>query len=179
MIRNKNEINSGICFMSGSNYTRYACRREGVMFLTPQGQRRANATHGLLGGNKMLNNIILIGRLTKDPEIRHTPNGVAVTKFTLAVERRKVKDREKEVDFIDIMAWAKLADICANYLGKGRMVAVEGRLQIRSYDDSQGIRRKAAAVVANNVRFLEKNKNGQDMADDSTDVGFNEKDIPF
>jgi len=127
----------------------------------------------------MLNNIILIGRLTRDPELRHTPNGVAVAKFTLAVDRRKVKDREKEVDFIDILAWAKLAEICANYLGKGRLVAVEGRLQIRSYDDSQGVRRKTAVVVADNVRFLEKNKNGGDMVDDSTEVGFSEEDIPF
>lgn len=104
----------------------------------------------------MLNKIILIGRLVRDPELKYTTNGVAVTKFTLAVDRPQFnKDREKETDFIDIIVWQKLAEVCANNLGKGRLVAVEGRLQIRSYDDSQGIRRKAAEVVAETVKFLD------------------------
>lgn len=131
----------------------------------------------------MLNRIILIGRLTKDPELRYTPNGVAVAKFTLAVDRRKIKDREKETDFIDIIVWQKQAENCANYLGKGRLVAVEGRLQIRSYDDSQGVRRKAAEVVAENVRFLDRAKEDNSQGGESSgyggDISFNEDDIPF
>lgn len=139
----------------------------------------------------MLNRVILIGRLTKDPELRYTPNGVAVARFTLAVDRRQAKDREKEADFIDIVVWQKQAENCANYIGKGRLVAVDGRLQIRSYDDSQGIRRKAAEVIAENVRFLDRAKEGGSsynaghtkQADEGigsgSEISFNEDDIPF
>lgn len=109
----------------------------------------------------LLNKVILIGRLTRDPEPRYTTSGVAVTKFTLAVDRPFTnKQGEREADFIDIVTWQKLAEICANNLNKGRLVAVEGRLQIRSYDDNQGIRRKAAEVVADNVRFLDRKDRG-------------------
>ena len=104
----------------------------------------------------MLNKIILIGRLTRDPELRYTTNGIAVAKLNLAVDRPHMnREREKETDFIDVVVWQKLAETCANNLGKGRLVAVDGRLQIRSYDDNQGVRRKAAEVVAENVRFLD------------------------
>lgn len=137
----------------------------------------------------MLNRVILIGRLTKDPELRYTPNGVAVAKFTLAVDRRQVKDREKETDFIDIVVWQKQAETCANYLGKGRLVAVDGRLQIRSYDDNQGIRRKASEVVAETVRFLDRAKEGGSGFSNTvqsgegpgygSEISFNEDDIPF
>jgi len=107
----------------------------------------------------MLNNITLIGRLTRDPEPRYTTNGVAFTRFTLAVDRGyKKADGEKETDYIDIATWRKLAEVCANYLSKGQLVAVTGSLQIRSYEDKDGIRRKAAEVVADNVRFLERKK---------------------
>ncbi|HOV80844.1 MAG TPA: single-stranded DNA-binding protein [Bacillota bacterium] len=134
----------------------------------------------------MFNKVILIGRLTRDPELRYTPNGVAVARFTLAVDRRQVKDRARETDFIDIVVWQKQAETCANYLGKGRLVAVEGRLQIRSYDDSQGIRRKAAEVVAETVRFLDRAREG--APDEGiqgeghgygSEVSFDEDDIPF
>lgn len=137
----------------------------------------------------MLNKVILIGRLTKDPELRYTPNGVAVARFTVAVDRRQVKDREKETDFIDIVVWQKQAEICANYLGKGRLVAIDGRLQIRSYDDNQGIRRKAAEVVAETVRFLDRSKEGAagyggsahggDNQGYGSEISFNDDDIPF
>lgn len=105
----------------------------------------------------MLNKIILIGRLTRDPELRYTTNGTAVASFALAVERPFVSQQsgQREVDFIDVVVWRKMAETCANHLGKGRLVAVEGRLQIRSYDDSNGNRRKVAEVVAENVRFLD------------------------
>jgi len=131
----------------------------------------------------MLNKIILIGRLTREPDLRYTASGLAVAKFTLAVDRRVSKDREREADFIDVVTWQKLAETCASYLGKGRLVAVDGRLQIRTYDDNQGIRRKAAEVVAENVRFLDKPKEGQAASGDSlpfgNEVDFNEEEIPF
>ncbi|MDO4540386.1 MAG: single-stranded DNA-binding protein [Syntrophomonadaceae bacterium] len=101
----------------------------------------------------MLNRIILIGRLTRDPELRYTANGTAVATFTLAVDRRYNRD---ETDFIDIVVWRGLAENCAKYLGKGRLAAVEGRLQIRSYEAQDGQKRKVAEVVADEVRFLDK-----------------------
>ncbi len=104
----------------------------------------------------MLNKIILIGRLTRDPELRYTPNGTAVCNFSLAVERNFTnRDGEREVDFIDIVVWRRQAENCANHLAKGRLVAVEGRLQIRSYENSEGQKRRVTEVVANNVQFLE------------------------
>lgn len=135
----------------------------------------------------MLNRVILIGRLVKDPELRYTPGGAAVAGFTLAVDRPFVnRDGGRDTDFLDIVTWRKLAETCANNLSKGRLVAVEGRLQIRSYDDSQGVRRKKAEIVADNVRFLDwpKDKGPSQDGFDSVDEGFSEidisdKDIPF
>ncbi|KJS18172.1 MAG: single-stranded DNA-binding protein [Peptococcaceae bacterium BRH_c4b] len=135
----------------------------------------------------MLNKVILIGRLTRDPELRYTPSGTPVAKFTLAVDRRPNKQGEREADFIDIVTWQKTAETCANYLGKGRLVAVEGRLQIRSYDDNQGVRRKAAEIVAETVRFLDRAKDGQSQhtpsgnaGDDfASEVSFVDDDMPF
>ena len=110
----------------------------------------------------MLNRIVLIGRLTQDPELRYTKNGIAVASFTLAVDRRyKNAEGERETDFIDIVVWRQLAENCANYLGKGKLCAVDGSLQIRSYEAKDGTRRKAAEVVADDVRFLSpKNEGG-------------------
>lgn len=106
-----------------------------------------------------MNEVWLIGRLTKDPEVRQTPGGKTVAKMTLAVDRDfKNADGEREADFIDVLTWEKLAENCSKHLGKGRLVSVRGRLQIRSYDDSQGIRRKAAEVVAEKVTFLDRPK---------------------
>ncbi|OPZ74272.1 MAG: Single-stranded DNA-binding protein ssb [Firmicutes bacterium ADurb.Bin456] len=137
----------------------------------------------------MLNRIILIGRLTKDPELRYTSSGLAVAKFTLAVDRRQAKDREKETDFIDVVVFQKQAETCANYIGKGRLVAVEGRLQVRSYDDNQGIRRRAAEVIADSVRFLDWPKEGgtafsagqaRGAPEQGSEISFNdEDDLPF
>jgi len=125
----------------------------------------------------VLNKVILIGRLGKDPELRYTPNGVAVCNFSLAVERSfKNQNGEREVDWIDIVVWRKQAENCANYLGKGRLVAVEGRLQIRSYETNEGQKRRVAEVVANNVRFLEYSDdapgNKKEAAEDDIDVPF-------
>jgi single-strand DNA-binding protein len=101
----------------------------------------------------VLNRVILIGRLTRDPELRYTPNGTAVTTFTIAVDR---KFNRNEADFIPIVAWNKLAELCANYLGKGRLVAVEGRLQVRTYESQEGQKRWVTEVIADEVRFLDK-----------------------
>lgn len=104
----------------------------------------------------MLNRVILIGRLTKDPELRYTPSGVAVATFTLAVDRPfKNQQGERETDFIPIVVWRKLAETCSNYLNKGRLVAADGRLQIRTYDTAEGQRRWVTEVVADNVQFLD------------------------
>jgi len=104
----------------------------------------------------MLNRVILIGRLTKDPELRYTPSGVAVAQFTLAVDRPFSREQgEREADFIPIVTWRQLAETCANYLRKGRLAAVEGRMQVRNYENNEGRRVYVTEVVADNVRFLE------------------------
>ncbi|RNB76671.1 single-stranded DNA-binding protein [Brevibacillus panacihumi] len=102
-----------------------------------------------------MNKVILIGNLTKDPELRYTPNGVAVATFTVAINRPRTNQAgEREADFINIVAWQKLADLCATYLRKGRQAAIEGRLQTRSYDNKEGKRVYVTEVVAENVQFL-------------------------
>ncbi len=107
----------------------------------------------------MYNRIILIGRLTRDPELRYVPSGAPVASFTLAVDR-PFRDQQgnRETDFIDIVAWRKLAEQVSQYMSKGRMVAVEGRLQIRSYETQDGQKRKVSEVVADGIRFLDRGK---------------------
>ena len=106
-------------------------------------------------GCVMLNRIILIGRLTKDPELRYTQSGKAVCAFTLAVDRPYLANNgNREADFINIVVWNKTAENCAQYLAKGKLAAVDGRLQIRSYDGQDGQRRYVTEVIADNVRFL-------------------------
>lgn len=104
----------------------------------------------------MLNRVVLIGRLTKDPDLRYTPAGHAVCRFTLAVDRAFSK--EDEADFIPVVTWKKTAEACANYLRKGRLTAVDGRIQVRSYENEEGRRIYVTEVVADNVRFLESKK---------------------
>lgn len=107
----------------------------------------------------MLNRIVLIGRLTRDVELRFTQEGKAVANFTLAVDRPFKNQRgEKEADFIRTVVWGKQAENCANHIGKGRLVATDGRLQIRSYDGNDGQRKYITEVVAENVRFLDRPK---------------------
>lgn len=114
----------------------------------------------------MYNRIVLIGRLTRDPELRYLPSGAPVAGFTLAVDRPfKNQAGERETDFVTITTWRKLAEQASRYLDKGRLVAVEGRLQIRSYETQDGQRRKVAEVVADGIRFLDSGKrNGQRVA---------------
>lgn len=103
----------------------------------------------------MYNRVILIGRLTRDPELRYTANGSAVASFALAVDRNfRSANGERETDFINIVAWRNLGERCSEYLSKGKLAAVEGRLQIRSYEGQDGIKRTVAEVVADDVRFL-------------------------
>ncbi len=109
----------------------------------------------------MYNRIILIGRLTRDPELRYIPSGAPVASFTLAVDRPfKNQAGERETDFINVVAWRKLAEFTGQYLSKGRMIAVEGRLQIRPWETQDGQRRTSAEVVADAVRFLDRKPGG-------------------
>jgi len=133
----------------------------------------------------MLNRIILIGRLVRDPELRYTPNGVATCGFTLAVDRPFLNQKgERETDFIDIVTWRKQAETVAAHLGKGRLVAVDGRLQIRSFETAEGQRRRVSEVVADTVRFLDwpdrKRDGGLDSGGSGSDFGPGQDDeIPF
>ena len=111
----------------------------------------------------MLNRIILMGRLTRDPELRRTGSGTAVTSFSLAVDRDfKSQSGEKETDFIDIVAWRNTAEFVSKYFTKGRMAVVEGRLQIRDWTDKDGGKRRSAEVVADNVYFGDSQRDGGD-----------------
>src|SRR5437588_9514209 len=105
----------------------------------------------------MLNRVILIGRLANDPELKYTPSGIPVGSFRLAVDRPfNNAQGERETDFIDIVVWRQSAEFAANYLGKGRLVAVDGRLQIRSWVAQDGTRRRSAEVVAETLRGLDR-----------------------
>ncbi len=138
----------------------------------------------------LLNRIVLVGRLVRDPELRYTSNGTPVSNFTLAVERNfKNKQGERDVDYIDIVTWRKLAETCAQHLGKGRMVAVDGRLQIRK-SEKENRTYVNPEVVAENVRFLDWPKNSNRTSQNNQeDVDYNggseelesddEFDVPF
>ena len=106
-----------------------------------------------------MNVTVLMGRLTSDPELKHTPNNVAVTSFTLAVDRAYIKQgAQRESDFIGIVAWRSTAEFICKYFRKGQMMAVQGQIQTRSYTDKDGNKRKAFEVVAENVSFTESRK---------------------
>lgn len=107
----------------------------------------------------MLNKIFLMGRLTRDPELRKTQSGTAVTSFTLAVDRDyKPQDGERGTDFIDVVAWRSTAEFVFKYFSKGRMAVVEGRLQIRDWTDKDGNKRRSYEVIADNVYFGDSKK---------------------
>ncbi len=133
----------------------------------------------------MLNRIVLIGRLTRDPELRSTSSGVPVATFTLAVDRGfKNASGEKETDFVPIVVWRAQAETCATYLSKGKLAAVDGRLQIRSYEAQDGTKRTVAEVVAESVRFLSPKDGGAGSGRSSMpDFGADEMapmdDVPF
>ena len=112
----------------------------------------------------MLNRCIIMGRLTRDPELRRTQSGKAVTSVTLAVDRDfKGQNGEKETDFIDIVAWGNTAEFLCNYFSKGRMAVADGRLQIRDWTDKDGGKRRSAGIVAERVYFAD-SKRDQEAA---------------
>lgn len=143
-----------------------------------------------------MNNVVLIGRLTRDPELRFLPvNGTPVATFSLAIDRPLSKEKKQELeakgqqtaDFINIVVWGRQAENCANYLAKGKLTAVQGRLQSRSYEGKDGIRRYVTEVVGERVEFLEwgDNKNTNDTSNSSDFSGIDgfhtvdDDDIPF
>ncbi len=110
----------------------------------------------------MLNKIFIMGRLTRDPELRHTQNGTAVASFSLAVDRdfKNKQTGEKETDFIDVVAWRGTAEFVSRYFSKGRMAVVEGRLQLRDWTDKEGNKRRSAEVIADNIYFGDSKRDG-------------------
>lgn len=131
----------------------------------------------------MLNKIFIMGRLTRDPELRRTQGGNAVTSFALAVDRDfKSADGTKETDFIDVVAWRNTAEFAAKYFTKGRMAVVEGRLQMRDWTDKEGNKRRIAEVVADNIYFGDSKR--EDAPAGNSDPTFEEieddgGDLPF
>ena len=132
----------------------------------------------------MLNSVVLIGRLTRDPELRYTQSGTATAQFTLAVDRNLSRDKRQEMeskgqptaDFIRVVTWGKTAELCGNYLSKGTMTAVQGRIQTGSYMNQQGQRVYTTDVVAESVKFLEWGEKKQEGYDAAT--GFESQDRP-
>ena len=134
-----------------------------------------------------MNVVTLIGKLTRDVELKYIPgSGIAVANFAIAVNRDfTTKDGKKEVDFIDIQVWGKSAENCANYIGKGSLVAIQGSIRIDNYQTQTGESRKATRVNANRVQFLESKKDKQDNRVNSSSLNprefqvVNDEDMPF
>lgn len=131
----------------------------------------------------MLNKCFLLGRMTKDPEIRRTNGGTAVTYFTLAVDRDFKTNGEKETDFIEVVAWRNTAEFVSKYFSKGRMAIVEGRLQIRDWTDKNGNKRRTAEVVADNVYFGDSKKENKQEPEykqaDLAEISEEDGELPF
>jgi len=133
-----------------------------------------------------LNRVILIGNLTRDPELKYTPNGSPVANFGIAVNRNytnKQGEKISDVDFFNVVAWAKLAELCGEYIRKGSPVAIEGRLTSRSWENNEGQKRTTVEVVAENVQFLGKSGGGGERpaevgVTESAEINLDE-DIPF
>lgn len=123
----------------------------------------------------MFNLVVLTGRLTADPELKTTPNGVSVTTFSIAVERRYKQGEERQSDFINIVAWRNSAEFICKYFKKGSMIGIEGAIQTRKYQDKNGNNRTAFEVVANNIQFVESkrpegNNEGNSIPDSENDA---------
>ena len=118
----------------------------------------------------MLNKVILMGRLTRDPELTHTASNIPVVKFSLAVDRRYQSSNERQADFINIVAWRHTAEFVSRWFSKGQLVAVSGRLQVRSYKDRDGNSRTAMEVVAAEVFFAERKRDGFGDVTDETEA---------
>ena len=129
-----------------------------------------------------MNKVVLIGRLTKDPELKYTPGqGTAVTTVTIAVDRQKTKDGKKEADFIPVVIWGKSAENTATYSGKGKLIGIAGRIQTRSYEHKDGYKVYVTEVVAEEVQFLEwgEKPQGNSNSDYSDMEPIEDSDIPF
>lgn len=123
----------------------------------------------------MLNHIVIMGRLTRNPDFRHTHNGTAVARFNLAVPRDYASQgTDRETDFIDCVAWRQTGEFVSKYFTKGRMVVVSGRLQIRSWTDKDGSKRRSAEVVADNVYFADSKRDGNTQHPARTDSAVNQ-----
>ncbi len=130
----------------------------------------------------MLNRIVLIGRLTRDPEMKYTPQGIPVAQMSIAVDRiTKDENGQKETDFFDIVAWRRTAEFASQYLTKGRLVSVEGRLQTRSWVAQDGQKRKSFEVVADNINGLDRKGDGEGASGSMGDGGGmdNERSAPI
>ena len=126
-----------------------------------------------------MNQVILIGNLVRDPEMKYTQAGLAVTRFTLALNRPKKDGQDQGADFISIVTFGKLAENCANYLAKGRKTAVAGRIQTGSYEDKDGKKVYTTDVIANSVEFLEWEKRESPDAPEGFHPVGDGSDIPF
>jgi len=128
----------------------------------------------------MLNSVTLIGRLTRDPELRYTPNGAPVARFSLAVDRlSRGPDGERQTDFIRCSCWNKQAELVSNYLQKGRLVAVEGSLRINVVNNADGSRREYAEVMCNRVTFLDRGRDANAASSEENEfVGYGEVVVP-
>jgi single-strand binding protein len=127
-----------------------------------------------------MNHWVGIGRLTRDPNVKYTQSGKAYASFTLAIERRKSSDGNKQADFISCVAWEKTAEVISQYVTKGQKIAVEGRIQTRSYDANDGTKRYVTEVVVNSMEFCD-SKGGQQLSDAKEFAGapVPDEDIPF
>ena len=127
----------------------------------------------------MLNVVALVGRVATEPEIRYTPSGVAVCNFRLAVDRFS-GDGERTADFFTIVTWRRTAETCGNYLEKGRLVGLQGRLQHRTWENQEGQRRSVVEVVAHSVSFLGSRRDQAQQDEDSDDsLDYEGEDVPF
>lgn len=130
----------------------------------------------------MLNSVVLMGRLTADPELKYTPSNIAVTAFKIAVDRSySGNNRERQTDFISVVAWRKTAEFITRYFTKGQMIAVEGSIQTRNYEDKSGNRRTAVEVVVSNVSFCGDKRHEASSAafDESAFEEISDDDLPF
>lgn len=137
-----------------------------------------------------MNKVVIMGRMANDPELRQTTSGIAVTSFTVAVDRQQYKDKEKETDWIDVVAWRQTAEFVCRYFGKGSPIILEGTLQSRNWEDKNGNKRKSIEVQADTVEFVlrskqddgttrttvQEAKNEEEFSDVTEDVG---EDLPF
>lgn len=119
----------------------------------------------------MLNRVCIIGRFTRQPELRVTPSGVSVVNCALAVDRRPNQSGEKETDFLDIVLFGKLAEITSKYCDKGKLVAVEGRIQTRSFETKDGQKRKVFEIIGDSIQFLSPKPKNQESQEDFGDDG--------